>query len=584
MAVLSFKIKHYDGQEYIFFPACCYNGNRFKSLKKPYSPRFTPEDSGIDMPITITDVPRLAPDGSGAVEVTTGDVSVPCMGMFSASRKTGMLIFTVQQMQGENLGLSFSGGTFSITFPAVRHNIYVWPFMQENTQVKDTQAKAADVVIPYRVLEFACEDMQQFFRTFFNHRKIMGLDCTRAKNSSYRQQWDIQRQKFNAMNYVPGWGYISVTDHSYFAPGWCGTGMSSYVFMKLGDAAEWKRAAETLDFIFNMQTESGFFPGSVDKTGTPHGDTGKGLLVRKAADVLYFLFKHFDVYQEKGLEIPDTYIQGTRRLADAFCRLFDRYGQLGQFVDYKTGELLIGNSTSGALAPAGLARAYAFFDDAKYLQTAEQIAEQYYSRDLCRGYTTGGPGDILQGPDSESAFALLESMVVLYETTRQEKWLHYAEFAAVFCSSWVVAYNYRFPADREYYRLGIKTTGTVFANVQNKHSAPGICTLSGDSLYKLYQYTKNEAYLELLRDICSAISQCMSTEERPIHSWTVPKDPTLHPGAAPVPSEKLPAGFICERVNMSDWETEKCIGGVFNGSCWCEVSNLLKLAEIPEDL
>lgn len=30
---------------------------------------------------------------------------------------------------------------------------------------------------------------------------------------------------------------------------------------------------------------------------------------------------------------------------------------------------------------------------------------------------------------------------------------------------------------------------------------------------------------------------------------------------------------------MSDWETERCIGGVFNDSCWCEVSNLLTLAE-----
>ena len=46
-----------------------------------------------------------------------------------------------------------------------------------------------------------------------------------------------------------------------------------------------------------------------------------------------------------------------------------------------------------------------------------------------------------------------------------------------------------------------------------------------------------------------------------------------------VEREKLPQGYICERVNLSDWESERCIGGVFNGSCWAETSNLLVLAE-----
>ena len=38
---------------------------------------------------------------------------------------------------------------------------------------------------------------------------------------------------------------------------------------------------------------------------------------------------------------------------------------------------------------------------------------------------------------------------------------------------------------------------------------------------------------------------------------------------------------MCERVNMSDWETKRCIGEVFYGSNWCEVSCLLTYTEIP---
>lgn len=97
--------------------------------------------------------------------------------------------------------------------------------------------------------------------------------------------------------------------------------------------------------------------------------------------------------------------------------------------------------------------------------------------------------------------------------------------------------------EREFGRLNMKTVGSVFANVQNKHSAPGICTLSGDSLYKLYRWTKDERYLQMLREISLTISQYMSRQDRPIYS----RDE--------VPEALLP-GVICERVNMSDWEGE----------------------------
>ena len=43
---------------------------------------------------------------------------------------------------------------------------------------------------------------------------------------------------------------------------------------------------------------------------------------------------------------------------------------------------------------------------------------------------------------------------------------------------------------------------------------------------------------------------------------------------------RMPQGFINERVNMSDWEGNEHIGGVFHGSCWSETSNLLTLAEV----
>lgn len=421
----------------------------------------------------------------------------------------------------------------------------------------------------------------------------MGMDDMRPKVLPFDEQFQIQCDKFNKMNWRESGGFYGVgtenTSGQIWQPGWVGGGMSSFALMKLGGELEWERGVKTLHHLFKTQAASGFFHensdenGKVGNMGFDIEGTQSFILIRKSADALYFIFKHFNLMREKNTDIPQNFLDGTKKLANAFIDLWEKYGQFGQFIDITTGEIIAGGSTSGAIAAAGLVSAYQFFGDERYLEVAKQSAEFYYKRDALNGYTTGGPGEILQCPDSESAAGLLESLVELYDETGEDKWLEYAIHMANLCSSWVVSYNYKFPQSSEWYRLDMKTVGSVFANAQNKHSAPGFCTLSGNSLYKLYKWTNNEIYLELLKDIALTISQYMSTAKRPIFSWDVPKDASLlNDDSIKVEQEKLPPGFICERVNMSDWESKRCIGGVFNGSCWSETSNLLVLAEVAE--
>ena len=158
-----------------------------------------------------------------------------------------------------------------------------------------------------------------------------------------------------------------------------------------------------------------------------------------------------------------------------------------------------------------------------------------------------------EAPDSESAFALLESCVTLYEVTHDARCLDMARDAASLCSTWVVSYAYLFPDGSEFSRLGVNTTGAMFANVQNKHAAPGICTLSGDSLLRLYRLTGDDAYLELCKDIAFFLPQVVSRADRPIVAYD---------------GRTLPPGFIHERVNMSDWEGFRNIGETFCAFCW----------------
>lgn len=584
MSRIEINIENCTGTEYILFPACAYKGNQFDVLPKDYPPFFDPNEMKVDFDTVITDVPRLNKDGSGKIEVTTGDVSVPCVGIFLQEQKQAVFVFTIQQINGKNIGLAYEKGRVTLSYPAYRKWIYRWPHMVEN----DENYVEEEAEIPYEKLVLPCKSIEEFYEIFFQNRKLMGLNDELPVVLTQEEQRQIQLEKYNSMNWFEeGQFYGSITTDSEgnaWETGWVGGGISSYALMKIGGELEYERGIKTLLHLFHLQGKSGLFYSGSDAKGTVIIEKKYAGLdniceltsVRDSADAFYFLFKHFTLMED----ITESMRKDTKRCADAFVKLWNTYGQLGQFVNAKTGEILVGGSAAGGMIPAGLVSAYEYFGEKQYLDKAEEIGHHFYHNFVEKGYTTGGPNEILQCPDSESAFALLESYVELYRVTSKPKWLHCAKAAAHLCSSWVVAYNYEFPHTSEFYRLQMKTIGTVFANVQNKHSAPGICTLSGNSLKKLYEWTEDARYLRLYEEITITISQFMSTKERPVYSWDVPKDATSKGlNHVKVPPEKLPAGYICERVNMSDWETSRCIGGVFNGSCWSEVSNLLVLAE-----
>ena len=106
---------------------------------------------------------------------------------------------------------------------------------------------------------------------------------------------------------------------------------------------------------------------------------------------------------------------------------------------------------------------------------------------VSKGITCGGPGDAMQNPDSESAYAMLESFAMLYEKTGDKKWLQYAREMAAQFSTWVMSYDYAYSDNCLFGMLTMKTTGAVFANTQNKHGSPGICTHSGLALLRFHR-------------------------------------------------------------------------------------------------
>ena len=574
---LSFRLENWEEDAYVLMPACAYNGNRFKRTGRyGYPIVYTVEEAAAwDDPV-IPEVPALNPDGSGEIEVTAGDMSVPCVGIFYRKAGKGFLLYTQQCVKNKNIGFTVRKGAVELSFPANRKRAYRWskPYA-ENIDTGLTVEEKEEILAQFRVFTFDCGSVDGFFEAFFETRKSL-LHDKRTPNLYSQKLWDIMEKHFNE-HLWSGDYYGSVFKN--WEPGWCGGGMNLFPLLLRGNSLSRERCERTLDFLAAHQSKAGFFYSYTPETDETYGDYGRVTftntpapevhLIRRSGDVLGYLIKVLAV-QEKP-----SWIQCAKRCADGLSQVFERCGTFGQYVNMETGEMLVGASCAGASSIGSLVRAYTYFNNKNYLDTAIASGEYYYRQFISQGVTSGAISDAACSPDSESVAAFVESYVLLYEITKDSKWLNYAKASANILSSWVVTYRYQFPAGSEFERLGINTVGSVFANVQNKHSAPGLCTSSGEYVYKLYQYTNDKRYLELILDIMSAIPQSVSTREKPIYAKM-----SAYEGETLDDAQILPEGYICERVNMSDWEGNMGVGNVFLASCWCESSLMLTFSDL----
>ena len=105
--------------------------------------------------------------------------------------------------------------------------------------------------------------------------------------------------------------------------------------------------------------------------------------------------------------------------------------------------------------------------------------------------------------------------------------------------------------------------GAVWASIQNKHAAPGICTASGDYLFKLFRATGNSLYADLIRDIQHAHAEAVNVPPHHITTGNL-------------------AGSSMERIQPSDAEGKGSIGNYINTrNSWTETNGMLMGLELP---
>lgn len=593
---------HWSEANYVLIPGAVYAGNRFRCEPYNYPPPERGPRPGEDRrDLCIIDLPRLGKEaGRSHLDQLSIDAATPAIGIYFPERKKGLLILTPQ---ASKLGCfnyevieseDRKSAQILIGTPGIRHDkFYSIKYREPGGYVRPSTDRTADfsegdsIEFSLQLHWFDCGSVQGLFDRLFAYREACFDNPPLRKEIPYSAVWEIIEGKQNRTNWREDMSLYQTSllgkreppvPALLFQTGWCGGMISTYPLLQEGNDESVSRVLRSLDFFFTGMSPSGFFYPYFDGkawTWDPgHKDPDQvepTTLTRRIGDALYFLLRQLMLLRERNREdsIKEEWEAGLKHNIQAILNLWKTYGDLGQFIDLESGKLTVAGTTSGALVPAALVLASEYFKEPRYLAAAGEIADFYRLNDLADGLTTGGPGDAMQAPDSESVFALLESFILLHEKTGGNHWLAAARDAASQGASWAMSYDYTFPEGTALAEIDAQSRGAFLANAQNKTAVPGICTLSGQGLLRLYRKTGDKRFMHFLRETCHTIPQYMGRRDKRI--------PCAFSGGNP--HDHQPEGWICERVNITQWGEP--IGELFAYSTWCEVAMMLVWADLP---
>jgi len=603
---LVWEDRDWGEDNYVLLPGAVYGGNRFSSERRTYPPSArdlgqSPERKILD----IGDIPRLEIEGPSFLDQTSLDCAIPGIGIYCPRRKSACLFLTGQASGHGPFGLEMvenedhRQAEIRITVPGflhpregddapmpngIGHQAASHRHPENAAPIDLSAGEAIEVEVDWH--RFAATGVHSLFERLLDHRRSRFPEANQPliPRRSFSSAGDILEAKHNRENWNEERGFYQVglpwadgQDAQFWQNGWLGGGIPTLAFLQEGSPETRDRALRNLDFLLTEGVNDlGFFKAIFSAEGHWRGDlecdpATSWVLVRRQGECLLFALRQVALLRERHPDLLQRHWeQRLQSIAGALHALWHRHHSLGFLVDIEAGSIAIDGSTSGALVPAALVLAADLFDEPDWLATAVEIGDHFRLHDLEWGLTTGGPGDAVQAPDSESVFGLIESFAALGDATRDKRWVEAAQRAAWQAASWVISYPYRFPEGSALATTGCDARGVVLANSQNKCGVPGLCTLSGEGLLRAFRASGDVRLLDLLREIAHAIPQYLSTRERPI--------PTRIDWGNPYP--ELPEGWICERVNITPSWPEP-LGEQAAYSCWCEVAMLLTWNDLP---
>ncbi|MBR2364736.1 MAG: hypothetical protein IKA79_06005 [Lentisphaeria bacterium] len=571
----------YSGDWFIFIPSACYDGNRFTLIPEPpmklFVVDFAPEDP-LDPPVTMLELPSL--NNGFNRQITDG--SAPVLGIWKKNENEAIFLSFEQGTLLGNHGIEMEvteekSLKVRLSIPSCRRKAFP---ICKNLDEPVVLAPGMKIESSFQIRKYEVKDFAAFYRYFAEIRNKFPEQKEYRNTRSFSHAAEILMDHFNKDRWNKKWSFYgkSIKNNMRVDFGWVSF-VELPAILAQGGEMELERVFSQLTGYFeNAPRESGLFHPAVQERDNvlsyEHSFVQRSLpayprpwgYLRHQCESLLTCLKCLMILEEKGKKIPESWKKALEGLADALQEIWKKYGQLGFMVELETKEIICGNSDSGCTAPAALLLASKYLGRKDFYDTALKMGDFYFERLKKYGFTCGGPGDALLAPDSESAFAMLEMFTLLYEGTQDEKWLSAAEFSADYCSSWTPAVAWAFPANSLFDRMKIDCRGSVQANLQNQHGAPGPCTLSASALMRLYCYTGKERFLLLLQEIAHNCVQYISTKDHPIRC-----DGT---------GKVLEYGAICEKVFFQDYSRQAGDCPAVDGG-WTESSVLLTITEDP---
>lgn len=579
---VAFDFKDWSRNNYVLIPAYVYNANRFNVETNGYLgpyPEYYFYNKNVPGQLFANN-PRLslAENIPGKIEGLTGNASTPAMCFYSPAKKQAFIMLFEQCSGFGDHGIFLeenatqNKASFVISAPGVRElRAGFGDFAPSNDKGADWK-EGDEITLKFRIYNFEANSKQDLYEEFMDVRKVLTGSNNPRNLTPFSKTIELTAEHKNKNRWIelPFGEFYRTGNSNGYLVGWVGGLMDTYAILATNDKLSQERVFKTFDFALeNFQSKSGYFYGPNNDNGeiptTDREEIPNASLVRRNADVLFWMIKHFELLKLQGYEnqIKPEWEKAINKLAWAFVDTWEKCGEFGNYVNLETREVIIYNSTSGALAPGGLVMAGRYFNESEFLEVAKASAKSMYDKNIVGlGFTSGACGDIMQDADSESNFAFTESLMALYYRTSDKQWLEMARNVANIAATWTVSYDYVFPQNSTIGKLESNVAGAVWASTQNKHAAPGVCTMSADHLFKIYRATGDRRYADLLRDINHAHAEVMETPERPTT------------GMGP--------GTSMERIQTCDADGKSQIGVILHTSNgWTEGNGMLMGLEIP---
>lgn len=233
--------------------------------------------------------------------------------------------------------------------------------------------------------------------------------------------------------------------------------------------------------------------------------------VRFYGDYIYYLGKAIRFEQEQG-HTHESWNKDFRKGIDILLEIWEREHDFGIYwnLEGEKVDVYHKGTCAGAFALLALAEGLLHFkDDKKLEETFRSACKVYYDRCVVIGRCNGGPCDIREADDSESAGALTDALVQNYKLFETEENLKMALDAAKIFVTWVINYAPRMPEGSMFENISVM--GGVIANIQNRHVGPGLCTNSVRFLYDLGKISKDERWIDLYYLVKAAAINCITT-------------------------------------------------------------------------